>query len=105
MGTASNTKAKLRTGARQSVTATRAGESLTTTAHRLSERLEAELKAKGYMIGDRFPSVRDLSRHYRVSPITVHRAVQRLSKRGLLESRQGAGTFVRQVATSSLRSL
>jgi DNA-binding LacI/PurR family transcriptional regulator len=63
----------------------------------LAERLESELNAKGYMIGERFPSVRDLSRRYRVSPITVHRAVKHLTKRGLLESQQGAGTFVRQI--------
>jgi len=70
----------------------------------LAERLESELNAKGYMIGDRFPSVRDLSRHYGVSPITVHRAVQHLTRRGLLESQQGAGTFVRQIIAPS-RSL
>jgi DNA-binding MarR family transcriptional regulator len=63
----------------------------------LAERLESELNAKGYMIGDRFPSVRDLSRRYRVSPITAHRAVQHLTQRGLLESQQGAGTFVRHI--------
>ena len=95
---------KSRAGSRLSRPAEETNVRGTTTAHRLAERLESELSAKGYMIGDRFPSVRDLSRHYGVSPITVHRAVQHLTKRGLLESQQGAGTFVRQIIAPS-RSL
>ncbi|GAA3342450.1 hypothetical protein GCM10020358_37450 [Amorphoplanes nipponensis] len=45
--------------------------------------------------GARLPSTRELVARYRVSPVTVQRALRRLSGAGLVESRPGAGTFVR----------
>lgn len=48
--------------------------------------------------GELLPSVRDLARALRVNPGTVVRAYQRLVERGLLEARQGEGTFVASTA-------
>ncbi|MGO4566975.1 PLP-dependent aminotransferase family protein [Rhizobium sp. 2YAF20] len=45
--------------------------------------------------GSKLPSVRELTKKYRISPATVERAFARLSAEGLIEPRPGQGTFVR----------
>lgn len=52
------------------------------------------LMAGGQPAGSRLPSVRDLMRELRVSPVTVQRALERLAREGVLEARPGQGTFV-----------
>ena len=44
--------------------------------------------------GDALPSVRQLAVELRVNPNTVARAYRELESEGVVESRQGAGTFV-----------
>jgi GntR family transcriptional regulator len=44
--------------------------------------------------GDRLPSVRELARDLAVNQNTILRVYERLSRDGLLEMRQGQGTFV-----------
>src|SRR6266702_8176760 len=44
------------------------------------------------------PSVRQLATQLRVNPATVVQAYRDLESEGFLEMRQGAGTFVREVA-------
>lgn len=44
--------------------------------------------------GDRLPSERTLAEQFSVSRNTVREAIKALSEQGMLESRQGAGTFV-----------
>lgn len=51
--------------------------------------LEGELAA-----GDEIPSERELAEAWQVARPTVARAVGELRRWGLIESRQGAGTFV-----------
>lgn len=51
--------------------------------------LEGRLKP-----GDRLPSERDLSAQLGVSRASLREAIHQLAARGLLESRQGGGTFV-----------
>ena len=51
--------------------------------------LEGRLK-----VGDRLPSERDLSVELGVSRASLREAIHKLASRGLLESRQGGGTFV-----------
>jgi GntR family transcriptional regulator len=48
--------------------------------------------------GDEVPSERELAAAWRVARPTASRALQALRTQGLVESRQGAGTFVRQAA-------
>ena len=43
--------------------------------------------------GSRLPSYRELQRRYRLSPATVQRVLAELSRRGLLVTRPGSGTF------------
>jgi GntR family transcriptional regulator len=53
--------------------------------------------ASGTLVpGDRLPSVRQLSRELLVNQNTILRVYERLTAEGLLERRQGDGTFVAQ---------
>lgn len=57
----------------------------------LAESLRAELDR--YSIGGKLPSSRALVERYRVSPVTVTRALARLAAEGLVVTRPGAGAF------------
>ena len=48
--------------------------------------------------GASLPSVRQLAAEIRVNPATVVQAYRALESEGIVESRQGAGTFVRELA-------
>ncbi len=48
--------------------------------------------------GAPLPSVRQLAAEVRVNPATVVQAYRELERDGIVESRQGAGTFVRELA-------
>src|SRR5205823_11749644 len=48
--------------------------------------------------GAALPSVRQLAAELRVNPATVVQAYRELEAEGFVEMRQGAGTFVREVA-------
>ena len=51
--------------------------------------------AKGYFRnGDRFPSVRDLSRELLVNQATVTKAFKELDRQGIIETQTGIGTFI-----------
>lgn len=51
-----------------------------------------------YPVDTALPSEAELCRQYRVSRITLRRALAHLQQVGLIERRQGSGTFVRRVA-------
>jgi len=55
-------------------------------------------------MGAALPSVRQLASQLRVNPATVVQAYRQLEEVGVVESRQGAGTFVRQLAEPKARS-
>ncbi|MFD3329173.1 PLP-dependent aminotransferase family protein [Streptomyces sp. NPDC058701] len=57
----------------------------------LAESLRAELNR--YSIGGKLPSSRSLVDRYRVSPVTVSRALAQLAAEGLVVTRPGAGVF------------
>lgn len=50
--------------------------------------------------GARLPSTRSLVAEFQASPVTVQKALQMLTARGLVESRPGVGTFVRAARTA-----
>jgi GntR family transcriptional regulator, arabinose operon transcriptional repressor len=62
--------------------------------------LRRQLHAGRWKPGDRMPSEAELVQQFRVSRITVGRAVSDLRADGLVERRRGAGTFVRSIETS-----
>ncbi|MFE2941578.1 PLP-dependent aminotransferase family protein [Streptomyces sp. NPDC059255] len=57
----------------------------------LAESLKRELNH--YSPGGKLPSSRELIERYRVSPVTVSRALARLTAEGLVVTRPGAGAF------------
>jgi len=54
-----------------------------------------------YQPGEALPSEGELCQMYSVSRITVRRAMQSLAEEGLIERRQGRGTFVRAFETAT----
>ncbi len=46
--------------------------------------------------GDQLPTAREVSEHAGINPNTVLKAYRELEMSGLVEARQGAGTFVRE---------
>ena len=51
--------------------------------------------AKGFIKnGDRFPSVRELSRQLLVNQATVSKAFKELDRQGIIETKPGIGTFI-----------
>ncbi len=53
-------------------------------------------------VGDRLPAERDLARQIGVSRTAVREAIRALEEKGLVEVRQGSGTFVRSPAAGSV---
>ncbi len=74
---------------------------------RVSEEIAAHLKrliATGQLkVGDRLPAERDLAEQLEVSRNSVREALHTLEVTGLIESRQGGGTFVREAGIDSIR--
>ncbi|MEO1092183.1 MAG: GntR family transcriptional regulator [Pseudomonadota bacterium] len=64
----------------------------------LRDRLAARIASGEWGPGDALPSENVLSREHQLSVGTVRRATQQLVDEGLLERRQGAGTFLRKPA-------
>jgi len=72
---------------------------------RLSDQVADELQSmiynNKYKIGDKLPVENDLAQMFRVSRITVREAVRKLSIMGILDVRQGDGTFVKCLSPES----
>jgi len=62
-------------------------------AARLAQILGTAI-ADNMKTGDSFPPERDMAAYFQVSRDTVRRAIDTLVRQGLVEARQGAGTFV-----------
>ncbi|MDR2023338.1 MAG: UTRA domain-containing protein [Hungatella sp.] len=60
----------------------------------LKDAIKDDIKAKIYCLGERIPSEAALEEKYRVSRITVRRAVKELCEEEILVRKQGKGTFV-----------
>jgi GntR family transcriptional regulator len=63
----------------------------------LAERLRAAIALGELAPGELLPSVRQLAGQLRLNPGTIAQAYRELERAGLLELRQGAGTFVREL--------
>lgn len=62
----------------------------------LKKELKEKIKSGIYMPGQKIPTEAELSKIYGVSRITIRRAVEELSKEGILTKIQGKGTFVQE---------
>ena len=65
----------------------------------LMERIRLDILQGVYPVGNRIPPEHELETRYAVSRVTVRRALQELTSSGLLERKQGKGTFVAQPRT------
>lgn len=63
-----------------------------------SERIARHLRSVAHAAapGDRLPSTRELAARFGAGPVTVQRALARLVAEGIVETRSGTGTFVRE---------
>ncbi len=59
----------------------------------LADILQEELQRNGASVGHKLPTEAELARRHRMSRQTVRHALQLLSEEGLVESRQGSGTY------------
>jgi GntR family transcriptional regulator len=64
----------------------------------IASRLRIAIAARELPPGHALPSVRHLATRLRVNPATVVQAYRALAADGFVEMRQGAGTFVRDLA-------
>ena len=62
--------------------------------HQLKQRIAADIERGTYPVGSRIPPEHELEKLYEVSRVTVRRALAELTTEGLLERKQGKGTFV-----------
>ena len=63
----------------------------------IANRLRVAIATGEMKPGEALPSVRNLASSIRVNPATVVQAYRELEAAGVVESRQGAGTFVREL--------
>lgn len=63
----------------------------------IAERIRVAVAAGELERGQDLPSVRSLASRLRVNPATVMQAYRQLERDGIVETRQGAGTFVADV--------
>lgn len=64
----------------------------------IAVRVRVAVAAGELLPGQALPSVRELAGRLRVNPATVAQAYRELAREDFVESRHGAGTFVRQVS-------
>jgi GntR family transcriptional regulator len=64
----------------------------------IADRVRIAIATGDLAPGAALPSVRQLASQLRVNPATVVQAYRELEEAAVVESRQGAGTFVRELA-------
>ncbi len=72
-------------------------------SRQIAQQISALCAAGSLSQGDRLPSVRELARELAVNQNTILRVYERLCGDGLLEMRQGQGTFVAATAKSNAK--
>ena len=63
----------------------------------IAARVRVAIAAGELRPGEALPSVRELARRLRVNPATVAQAYKELAREGFVETRHGAGSFIREV--------
>ena len=71
----------------------------------VADVLKAEIAGGQYGVGDRLPAVSDLGARFGVANATAARAINVLQQEGIVASRPGIGTVVRDTAAASEPSL
>ncbi|VTU13198.1 Putative L-lactate dehydrogenase operon regulatory protein [Variovorax sp. SRS16] len=66
-----------------------------TLADRVTDLIAADIRGRAYPVNTRLPSEQSMTEQYGVSRTVVREAIARLRSEGLVETRQGSGTVVR----------
>src|ERR671926_1375446 len=66
------------------------------------DQIRALIREGRWTPGDQIPPERELAERFRVSRTSVREALRALEMQGVIESRQGGGTFVRTADTEAL---
>lgn len=66
----------------------------------LAESLFSRILSGTYPVGGRLPSEKELAQEFDVAIMTVRQGVGLLVKKGVVERRQGKGTFVKEIAAT-----
>jgi GntR family transcriptional regulator, transcriptional repressor for pyruvate dehydrogenase complex len=66
------------------------------------DQINALIREGRWAPGDQIPPERELAERFRVSRTSVREALRALEMQGIIESRQGGGTFVRSADTEAL---
>ena len=66
---------------------------------KLQDALKQELQSGNFQVGDRFYTEKEIMRKYRVSSVTVARAVGEMTQQGYFQRKRKLGTFVRGTRT------
>jgi GntR family transcriptional regulator len=64
----------------------------------IADRVRVAVATGDLVAGDALPSVRALASDLRVNPATVVQAYRELSQEGIVDMRQGSGSFIADVA-------
>lgn len=64
----------------------------------IAQQIKQEVSNGGFDAQRRLPTEKAFAEQFNVSRITVRKAIQLLSQEGLVETKQGKGTFVRSQA-------
>ncbi|PIE00939.1 MAG: transcriptional regulator LldR [Thiothrix nivea] len=71
-------------------------------AEQIAQQLEAMISRDNLQPGDRLPAERKLAEQLGVSRPSLREAIQMLNSRGLLYSRQGGGTFIKNTTVEDI---
>jgi DNA-binding GntR family transcriptional regulator len=67
----------------------------------LADSLRQQILAGSYRPGEKLPSENMLVEMYKVSPMTVRRAINLLASQGIVSTARGSGTYVKEVELGS----
>lgn len=66
--------------------------------HQIEQQLQTLIASEFLAPGNALPSIRVLAKELEISVITTRRAYQNLEANGFIETKQGKGTFVREIS-------
>jgi len=71
----------------------------------IKDKLQQQIEAGVFAVGDRLPSERELAEEHTVSRMTARQALQLLQQTGLTQTQVGKGTYVNRRIDQDLRDL
>lgn len=65
------------------------------------DAIERMILTRGYKVGDKLPTYRDLAQHYGIAVRTIERVMRQLADEGTVQLLHGKGAFVRKLPSGS----